>query len=87
MDAVVGSIFSRLHPVKSHQLSYHIVSSSSGSRDSDVLRGLKRSFCFWVNGHAGRAEGVIADLGLDAGGDCAALDHPVGVLLVRGLAR
>jgi hypothetical protein len=53
----------------------------------DVLRGLKRAFVFEVSRDAGRAEGVIADLGLDAGVGCAALNHAVGILLVHGITR
>ena len=36
---------------------------------------------FEIGGDAGRAESVVADAGLDAGGGRAALNHGIGVLL------
>ena len=47
----------------------------------------ERALVFQVGGDAGRAEGVIADAGLDAGVSRAALNHAVGVLLPHGVAR
>ena len=57
----------------------------------DRLRVLQQALVFQVGGDPGRAKGMIADPGLDAGGGGAALDHPVGILLphrlrVAGLA-
>ena len=47
----------------------------------DVLRRFELAIVLQVGGDAGRAERVVADLGLDAGGPGAPLNHPVGVLL------
>jgi hypothetical protein len=43
------------------------------------------AFFFQVRGAAGRAESVVPDSGLDAGGARAALNHPVGILLTGSM--
>jgi hypothetical protein len=49
----------------------------------ECLGVLERALVLEVGGDAGRAEGMIADLGLDARRR-APLDHPIHVLLSRG---
>jgi hypothetical protein len=53
----------------------------------DMLRHFQFAAVLQVGSDAGRAESMIANLRLDAGGLGAALDHAVGVLLVQGLFR
>jgi hypothetical protein len=53
----------------------------------DMLRHFQLATVLKIRGDAGSAEGMIADLRLDAGGFRASLDHAVGVLLVHGFFR
>jgi hypothetical protein len=53
----------------------------------DMLPHFQLATVLKIRGDAGCAEGMIADLRLDAGGFRAPLDHAVGVLLVHGLFR
>ena len=51
----------------------------------EVLRHFELAAVLQVRGNAGRAEGMVADPGLEAGGPRAALDHAIGVLLPQGV--
>jgi hypothetical protein len=52
----------------------------------DVLRVLERALVLEIRGDGGRAEGVAADAGLDAGRLRPPLNHPVGVHVPHGFA-
>ena len=51
----------------------------------DLLRNFQLAAVFQIRRNAGRAEGMIADAGFDAGRFCAAADDAVGVLLEEGI--
>jgi hypothetical protein len=51
----------------------------------DVLRVFERTLVLEIGDDAGCAEGVAADTGLDTGCLGAALNHPVGVHVPRGV--
>jgi hypothetical protein len=53
----------------------------------DMLRHFQLPTVLKIRSDAGSAEGMIADLRLDARGFRAPLDHAVGVLLVHGFFR
>jgi hypothetical protein len=50
----------------------------------DILRHFQFAAVLQVGGDAADAEGMIADLRLDAGGLRPPLDHAIGILLVHG---
>ena len=52
---------------------------------SDLLRDFEFTAVLQVGGDAGRAEGMIANPGFDAGLFCAPADDAVGVLLEEGI--
>ena len=50
----------------------------------DMLRHFQFAAVLQVGSDAGRAESMIANLRLDAGGLRPALNHAIGILLVHG---
>src|SRR5216683_4871033 len=72
-------------PAKSHPDAGRRAWSSWAIRDWRCAARFRACLCFQICGDPGRAEGVVADPRLDAGGRGATLNHPVGILLPHGV--